>query len=112
MKLLYALPLATLFVSCGQGLGPVVPQVKVERQMLGLLGNFDLWDFNGDGQLDLRELDRGISKTTNYRASEVMDFYDTNRDGGISLKEAQDGYRRADEAQQRADDPASRKAGS
>jgi hypothetical protein len=109
MKLLCALPLVILFVSCNQGLGPVVPQVKVERQMLGLLGNFDLWDFNGDGRLDLRELDRGISKTTDYRAAEVLDFYDTNRDGGISLREAQDGYARAGEAQQRVADPASRK---
>lgn len=87
----------------------MVPQVEVERQMLGLLGNFDLWDFNGDGYLDLRELDRGISKTTDYRATEVMAFYDTNRDGRISLQEAQAGYHRAGEAQQRADDPASHK---
>ena len=86
--------------ACSQGLGPVVPQTQTERKMIGLLEKFDLWDDNGDGQLDEPELEMGL-KESEHKAANVIDFYDTNRNGTISLREAQAGYSRADEAEQR-----------
>jgi hypothetical protein len=78
--------------------GPVVPSTVVERQMIGLLEKFDRWDDNGDGELDRAELEAGLAGTP-YRADRTLEFYDTNRNGGISLQEAQAGYQRAAEAE-------------
>lgn len=86
--------------ACSQGLGPVVPQTQTERKMIGLLEKFDLWDDNGDGQLDEAELEMGL-EGTGHKATNVIDFYDTNRNRKISLHEAQAGYSRSDEAEQR-----------
>ena len=78
--------------------GPVVPETKVERQMIGLLQKFDRWDLNGDSQLELSELGPAeeISKES---STTILAFYDANHDGKISLTEAQKGYSRSDEAQ-------------
>lgn len=86
--------------ACSQGLGPVVPKTQTERKMIGLLQKFDLWDDNGDGQLDKAELAAGF-EGDEPKAVRVIDFYDTNRNGTISLREAQAGYSRSDEAEQR-----------
>jgi hypothetical protein len=91
---------AMFCAACSQGLGPVVPQTQTERKMIGLLQKFDLWDDNGDGQLDKAELDMGL-EGSGHKAANVIDFYDTNRNGKISLREAQTGYGRAGEAEQR-----------
>ena len=80
--------------------GPVVPSTTVERQMIGLLEKFDRWDDNGDGQLDRAELTAGLVGTP-YQADRVLDFYDTDRSGGISLREAQAGYQRSAQAEAR-----------
>ena len=86
--------------ACSQGLGPVVPETQVERKMIGLLEKFDRWDDNGDGQLDKAELATGL-EGDEQKAARIIDFYDTNRNGSISLREAQAGYSRSDEAEQR-----------
>jgi hypothetical protein len=97
--------LAALCSSCSHGPGPVVPKTKVERQMIGLLEKFDRWDYDGDGELDKKELDHGIAglrgkpQQVSYTSAEVLDFYDTNRNGKVSLAEGQAGYRRAGEAE-------------
>lgn len=102
---LFLLLLAALFCSCNPGMGPVVPKTKVERQMIGLLEKFDRWDYNGDGYLNVREVGQGIDtlrgkpQQVTYTAAEVIDFYDTNHDKKVSLKEAQDAYQRSDEAE-------------
>lgn len=98
---------AILGGSCSPGLGPVVPKTKVERQMIGLLEKFDRWDYDGDGFLDRGELVQGIAglkgkpQEVSYTADEVIDFYDINRDGKISMMEARAGYQRSAEAESR-----------
>lgn len=84
-------------------MSPAVPKTPMQRQMVGLLEKFDRWDYNGDGLLSKKEISDGIQslkgkpQQVNYTATEVLDFYDTNRDGKISLSEAQEGYRRSHE---------------
>lgn len=78
--------------SCATGPGPV------KRQMFGLIEKFDRWDYNGDGQLSLGEVAEA-EKLSDFTAAEIIKFYDTGGDGMISLREAQDGMSRLDEAQ-------------
>jgi Ca2+-binding EF-hand superfamily protein len=85
-------------ISSPDPVGPVVPSTTVERQMIGLLEKFDRWDDDGDGQLDRAELEAGLAGTP-FQADRVLEFYDTNRNGGISLQEAQAGYKRAAQAE-------------
>lgn len=98
---------AILCSACSSGLGPVVPKTAVERQMIGLLQKFDRWDDDGDGFLDEAELTAGINslkgkpQQVTYTAAEVIDFYDTNHDGRISMMEAQAGFARAADAESR-----------
>jgi hypothetical protein len=97
--LLLSIP-ALLAGACASGPGPVVPQTATERKMIGLLEKFDRWDDNGDGELDRQELAAGLVGTE-HDPDLVMDFYDTNGNRRISLREAQAGYARAAEAEQR-----------
>jgi len=99
MKLQILFP-ALLCGACSPGLGPVVPETPTERKMIGLLEKFDRWDDNGDGYLDERELAMGL-EGSDHKPANVIVFYDTNGDGRISLREAQAGYSRAAEAEQR-----------
>lgn len=85
---------ALALAACAPAIGPVVPQTPVERKMIGLLQKFDRWDDDGNGQLDREELTEGLTDSE-YSADAVMEFYDTNRNGFISLKEAQVAYNRA-----------------
>lgn len=102
MKLLIV-PCLVFLASCVSGPGPVVPENKTERQMLGLLEKFDRWDDDGNGELTAKEVDQGIkrfkgtSMTVNYTGKQVVEFYDTDRNGAVTLREAQAGYRRSDE---------------
>jgi hypothetical protein len=91
---------ALLAGACASGPGPVVPESETERKMIGLLQKFDLWDDNGDGELDREELAAGL-KGSGHDPDRVIDFYDTNGNRRISLREAQAGYARAAEAEQR-----------
>ena len=84
-------------------MSPAVPKTRQQRQMVGLLEKFDRWDYNGDGQLSKKEISQGIQslkgkpQQVNYSAAEVIEFYDTGKNGTVSLAEAQDGYRRSHE---------------
>jgi hypothetical protein len=91
---------ALLCGACSGGLGPVVPETAVERKMLGLLEKFDRWDDNGDGFLDEPELAMAL-QGSEHQPARVIDFYDANGDRRISLREAQTGYHRSEEAEQR-----------
>jgi len=97
---LYVFLAAMICAACSQGIGPVDPKTETERKMVGLLQKFDLWDDNGDGQLDEAELAMGLAGT-DHKAANVIDFYDTSGNGKVSLREAQAGYRRSDEAERR-----------
>ncbi len=100
MKLL-TLPLILACASCSNGPGPITPKTKVERQMVGLLQKFDRWDDNGDGCLNDQEL-KPAAKISGQPSAKIMEFYDTNHDRKISLREAQDGFSRTDEAELKA----------
>lgn len=105
MKLL-GLSLAIACVGCTSGPGPVTPKTKTERQMIGLLEKFDRWDDNGDGALTEIEVNHGINRfkgtpmKLSYTGKEIIDFYDTNKDRKVTLREAQAGYARSGEAEQ------------
>lgn len=98
MKLPLLLFIPFLASCIARGPGPVVPETRVERQMLGLLEKFDRYDENGDGELRLSEL-KQAEERTGQAAAEILAFYDTNLSGGISLLEAQNAYARVDEAE-------------
>jgi Ca2+-binding EF-hand superfamily protein len=66
--------------------------------MIGLLEKFDRYDENGDGQLRLSEL-KQAEERTGQPAAEILAFYDTDKSGGITLREAQNAYSRVDEAE-------------
>ena len=83
------LPLLAL-AACTQGPGPVVPDTKTERQMIGLLQKFDRWDLDGNGKLDAAEL-KPASALSGKSVAEILAYYDVNKDGGITLREAQKG---------------------
>lgn len=70
---------------------------RVKRQMVGLLEKFDRWDYNGDGQLELSELNEA-EELSGLPKADILAFYDTNRNGRISLNEAQAGMARLEEA--------------
>jgi hypothetical protein len=106
MKLL-SVPLIFTVASCASGPGPVTPENRTERQMLGLLEKFDRWDDDGNGELTAKEVDHGINRfkgtpmKVNYTGKQVVDFYDIDHSGAVSLREAQAGYHRADEVKGR-----------
>lgn len=65
--------------------------------MIGLTEKFDRWDLNGDGFLTADELTEA-SRISGHPPNELIEFYDLNNDGKISLREAQAGLSRVDEA--------------
>lgn len=98
MKVFIPLLCVVFGSACSSGLGPVVPKTSEERQMIGLLQKFDLWDDDGSGDLDEKEVAAGLQgKGVPYTARQVIDFYDTSGDKRISLGEAQAAYSRAGE---------------
>ena len=71
----------------------------VERQMIALLEKFDRLDYNGDGFLTRKEIldgirNEGVEELAPHELDRAFAFYDTNRDGRISLHEANAGFRR------------------
>jgi hypothetical protein len=107
MMKLSIVPLVFSLAACASGPGPVTPENRTERQMLGLLEKFDRWDDDGNGELTVKEVDHGINRfkgtpmKVHYTGKQVVDFYDANRNGTVSLREAQAGYHRADEVEGR-----------
>lgn len=95
--LLATLSLCTL-AACSPGPGTAIPETRSEKQMLGLMEKFDLWDYNGDGELSAKEISSGIatikgtSKGVTYKAADVVKYYDKDEDKRVSLREAQAGY--------------------
>lgn len=100
MRLLKLFCVAGL-ASCASGPSPFTPKTKVERQMVGFLEKFDRWDEDGDGRLTAAELQQA-EQLSGRPASRILEFYDANRDASISLREAQAGLSRMDEAELKA----------
>ena len=65
--------------------------------MVSLLQKFDRWDYNGDGELTPSELGEA-EQLSGYKTPQIIEFYDTGRNGSINLSEAQAGLKRVDEA--------------
>lgn len=99
MKSLLLLPTA-LLVSCGTPTGTGVGmesgdnlQSEKERKVIALLEKFDRFDENGNGQLTRAEIVNGIrfegiSGVDNTEIDRLFATYDTDRNGSISLHEA------------------------
>lgn len=90
MKYLATLPII-LLAACAPQPSPV------KRQMVGLLEKFDRWDYDGDGQLALSELEEA-EELSGLPAAEILVFYDTSKNRRISYVEAEAGMSRLDEA--------------
>jgi len=84
---------ASLFPGCATPSSDRIPENRTERQMIGLLEKFDRWDYNGDGRLTIDELDEA-SRISGVPAQDILNYYDTNKDGAITLREAQAAYER------------------
>lgn len=89
--LLLTFPLA----ACTSSQDPRSPEV-VGRKMIGLQEKFDLIDTDGDGYLTKSEIiagydELGVVQQTPEMADEIIKFYDFDKDGRISLREAQSG---------------------
>ena len=69
--------------------------------MVGVLEKFDRWDYNGDGKLVASEL-KDAQKRSGRTPKEILDFYDMDKDGGITLREAQGALSRTAEAELKA----------
>jgi len=91
-NLFFCLPLLAL-ASCFKGPGPIVPDTRTERQMIGLLQKFDRWDLDGNGELSAKEL-KPASATSGKSVAEILAYFDSNKDGSVSLREAQKGLER------------------
>jgi hypothetical protein len=90
MKWMLALMVGVLAGCAGGGSsGSVNDQ---QRKMIGLLQKFDLWDYNGDGLLSEQELADGMQAhqvEASMSPAEIIEFYDRDGDGKISLGEAE-----------------------
>ena len=97
----FILPVILVLGSCAKGPGPITPKTPVERQMIGLLEKFDRWDENGDGKLTASEL-KEAQRRSGHTPAKIIGFYDTSGDQAISLREAQAGFSRVEEAERKA----------
>lgn len=69
----------------------------VKRKMVGLLEKFDRWDYNGNGELSKSEL-KDAEQLSGFSSADIIEFYDIDNNRRISLREAQSGMSRVDEA--------------
>lgn len=93
------IPFCLALAACYTKPGPVVPETRVEKQMIGLLEKFDRYDLDGNGQLDSKEL-LAAKTSTGHEPAEIIAFYDRDQNGTVSLREAQHGFSRVDEAEE------------
>ena len=100
MKHLVLLPLSFILVSCGGGVAPGPGpepggdlQSDRERKAVALLEKFDRYDDNGNGELTRTEIVNGIrfeaiASVDHAEIDRLFATYDTDRNGAISLHEA------------------------
>ncbi|MEM1082715.1 MAG: EF-hand domain-containing protein [Verrucomicrobiota bacterium] len=90
LTLILCLPL----VAC-TATSPTDPEV-VGRKMIGLQQKFDLIDTDGDGYLTRDEIVAGFDQIgvvdqSPETVDAIIDFYDFNKDGKLTLRETQSG---------------------
>jgi hypothetical protein len=95
MKSSIILPVVSLLAACTATESPTDPAV-VSRKMIGLQQKFDLIDLDGDGYLTRSELvegfdEIGVVDQSPETVDAIIDFYDFNKDGKLSLRETQSG---------------------
>jgi hypothetical protein len=95
MKTHLTLPAFILLASCSATESPTDPAV-VGRKMIGLQQKFDLIDTDGDGYLTRAEIvagfdEIGVVDQSPETVDAIMDFYDFNKDGKLTLRETQSG---------------------
>ncbi|MEP4076792.1 EF-hand domain-containing protein [Haloferula sp.] len=84
-----------LLAACAASSSPTDPEI-VGRKMIGLQQKFDLIDTDGDGFLTRAEIvagfdDIGVVDQSPETVDAIIDFYDFNKDGKLSLRETQSG---------------------
>lgn len=94
MKTRYLPLLALAFASCSTT-SPTDPEI-VGRKMIGLQQKFDLLDTDGDGYLTRSEIVAGFDQIgvvdqSPETVDAIIDFYDFDKDGKLSLRETQSG---------------------
>ena len=83
----------------------------MERKLIGFQEKYDRFDYNGDGYLTPTEVTNGIKNegiegVSTEDVSTIFDYYDTNKDGRISLAEINAAQERGPDAALRARDGA------
>lgn len=86
-----------LLASCAY----VYPHTKEihARKMVSLLEKFDRFDYNGNGRLTRAEIIQGVKElnatgVTEAEIDAVIAHCDSNKDGSVTLREAQRGERK------------------
>ena len=87
--------LPVLLAACATSSSPTDPEI-VGRKMIGLQQKFDLIDTDGDGYLTRAEIiagfdDIGVVDQSPETVDAIIDFYDFNKDGKLTLRETQSG---------------------
>jgi hypothetical protein len=95
MKAFTTLPILLIIASCSTAPSPTDPKV-VGRKMIGLQEKFDLLDTDGDGYLTRAEIIAGFDQIgvvdqSPETVDAIIDFYDFNKDGKLTLRETQSG---------------------
>lgn len=95
MKFHTTFPVIALLAACTATESPTDPAV-VSRKMIGLQEKFDLIDLDGDGYLTRSEIITGFDQIgvvdqSPETVDAIIDFYDFNKDGKLSLRETQSG---------------------
>ena len=85
-----------LFLPACGSTGSQPSRDDARHMMTGFEQKFDLFDLDGDGYVSRSELTEGLRSTGNDQVSaediaRIMTFYDSNRDGRISLTEVHEG---------------------
>ena len=109
--------LATLLLaSCASDSpGPASPSAPtsgstredMERKLIGFQEKYDRFDYNGDGDLTPKEVSDGLATEqiegiTRADVPKIFAYYDTNRNGRISLREINAAYQAGPDAALRA----------
>lgn len=95
MKASITLPFLVLITSCSTAPAPTDPKV-VGRKMIGLQQKFYLLDTDGNGYLTRAEIiagfdEMGVVDQSPETVDAIIDFYDFNKDGKLTLRETQSG---------------------
>jgi hypothetical protein len=117
--LLFPLLLASCATPSGPSTGPSTgatpdhtshtdaERLAMQHKLIGFQEKYDRFDHDGDGYLTPNEISEGLTfekveGITPAEVPKIMAYYDTNRDGRISLSEINAGYEAGPESALRA----------